>query len=209
MNQKEQLDLKSTQLRQLHEKQAELRSYAAAVKGRAETVYAEKGMEMPESLRNAPLSLYESDDLRKSKEVHWENEANLFRGQNGQLYAEIKLLKDILRDNGQFNPRDETRFAEEKINSLHEMVELETKRVKELELKLEMTDRERSKLAGTVGNLEAQSRQGSRAESERVKQLSEDLAKSEQIANVQREILEEVKRSNKTPLRTGSDIKEL
>ena len=154
------------------------------MKGRAETVYAEKGMEMPEALRNAPQSLYETDDLRKSKEIHWENEANLYRGHMGQLQGEIVMLKDILKTMGQFNPRDETRFAEEKLHQLQGMVDLETNRVKELEMKLEMTDRERNKLAGAMGNMEAQSRQGSRAESQRIKQLSEDLAKTEEIANV-------------------------
>ena len=89
---KEQLDKQSSHNRALHDKQAELRQYSSELKERAESLYIKQGLDMPESIANAPASLMENDKLQKSKEVFWENESAVLQGQVDQLYAEITML---------------------------------------------------------------------------------------------------------------------
>jgi hypothetical protein len=65
------------------------------------TLYSEKGVTMPEQLLNAPASLKESDEVRSSQAVHFENEVLLLQGQNESLTKEIKMMKDLMAKGGQ------------------------------------------------------------------------------------------------------------
>jgi len=145
-NFKEQLDLKSTQLNAMHEKQGELRAYARELKDRAETLYNDKAEAMPPQLINAPTSLKETNDLQKSQVVHQENELLLLQGQLEQALAEVSMLKNLMRKGGQLKENDQVQLAQDKVKALQEQVGVQNARIKELEAILEKTDNEKAKL---------------------------------------------------------------
>lgn len=202
---KEQLDQKSDELKALHDKQAELRQYAAELKERAETVFSDAGEDMPPQLANAPASIKETND-DKAKEVHWENEAMLLRGQVEQLEAEIAMLKELLKKGGQLKESEESKLFEDKLNALRAQLEQAQERIKELEGMLKAVTQEKNQLESLVENLESQEKQGANADNVRLKNVQEDLAKSEEMNNVLRDILDELKRQRKIDFGTGDNL---
>lgn len=71
---------------------------------------------------------------------------------------------------------------------------------------LKAVTQEKNQLESLVENLESQEKQGANADNVRLKNVQEDLAKSEEMNNVLRDILDELKRQRKIDFGTGDNL---